>query len=86
MAGIINFLFTLLIVAFIGQAVISWLFVAGIKNPFLLQLNQAFSTITAPILTPLRKWIPPIGGSLDITPMLAVFGLFFIRNITLSLI
>ncbi len=83
-ASIINFIFTAFLVAFIGQAVISWLFVAGVRSSFLLQVHRAFTQITEPILAPLRRYIRPIGGTLDITPMIAIFGLFIIRNLALS--
>jgi YggT family protein len=37
-------------------------------------------TITEPVLGPLRRVIPPI-GMFDLSPMVAIFGLFFIANL-----
>jgi YggT family protein len=36
-------------------------------------------TITEPVLGPLRRVIPPI-GPLDVSPMVAMFGLYFIAG------
>ena len=70
----------LLIYAFIGRAIISWLFLAGVRNEFVLRLNQALGTLTEPIIAPLRRVIPPL-GKFDITPLVAIIGLVFLRAI-----
>ena len=82
--SIINFIFTAFLVAFIGQAIISWLFIAGLRSPILLQIHRAFTQVTEPLLAPLRRYIRPIGGTLDITPMIAIFGLFLLRGLAIS--
>ena len=38
-----------------------------------------FGAITAPLLQPLRKYIKPLGGMLDITPMLALIVIYFLQ-------
>lgn len=70
MGFLINFfdlLFTLLAFAIIARALVSWLPVDR-YHPVIRILDQ----ITEPILAPLRRYIPPIGGMMDITPIVAL--------------
>lgn len=70
MGFLINFfdlLFTLLGFAIIARALVSWLPVDR-YHPIIRVLDQ----ITEPILAPLRRYIPPIGGMMDITPIVAL--------------
>lgn len=53
--------------AILIRALLSW-FAIRPDNPLMLFLFQ----ITEPILAPLRRLIPLIGGALDITPMVAI--------------
>lgn len=64
--------------AILGRALISW-FPIDKDGPIVQFLN----TVTEPILEPLRKVIPPI-GMIDITPMVAMFLLFFISSTLLK--
>lgn len=70
MGFLINFfdlLFTLLGFAIIARALVSWLPIDR-YHPIIRVLDQ----ITEPILAPLRRYIPPIGGMMDITPIVAL--------------
>ncbi|MBI4788638.1 MAG: YggT family protein [Chloroflexi bacterium] len=70
MAFLINFfdlLFTLLGFAIIARALVSWLPIDR-YHPAIRILDQ----ITEPILAPLRRVIPPLGGMMDITPIIAL--------------
>ena len=64
----IDLLCTILIFSIIGRAVISWFPSVSPDNQFVKILYQ----ITDPILNPLRRIIPPIGGTFDITPIAAI--------------
>lgn len=55
--------------AILIQAVISWINPHG-HNP----MNNLLYSITAPVLGPVQKIIPPVGG-LDISPIFALLGL-----------
>lgn len=67
----INFyIFTL-----IAQALLSWF-----KNPRFTALVVLLDQITAPILKPLRKIIPLVGG-FDLSPLVAIIFLFLIQVI-----
>ena len=82
--GILLWLIQLLIYAFVGRAIISWLFMVGVRNEFVMRLNQALGTITEPLIAPLRRVIPPL-GMFDITPLVAIIGLIALRAIIRSL-
>ena len=80
MAAIIEFLFfiiesllRLFVIALIINAVLSWLFafdVINYRNRFVASLAEALDRIVSPVLAPLRRVIPPLGG-IDITPIIA---------------
>ena len=69
---------------FFIRAIVSWLFVFGIRNEILSRVNLMLSGMTEPILAPIRRYVPSAGG-LDLSFLLAVFGLWFIRRVLLSL-
>ncbi len=49
------------------------------------QLVRLVYQITEPILAPLRRYIPPFGG-LDITPVIALIIMDFLRRVLFALI
>lgn len=89
MAAIIGFVFfilgallNLLRLAIIVGAILSWLFafdVINYRNRFVASLAEALDRITAPVLAPLRAFIPPLGG-IDITPIIALIIITGIMN------
>ena len=75
---------TLLIVLFVARAVFSWLLIFGMRNHFVMRINLALAQMTEPIIAPLRRYIPAMGG-LDLSYMVAVLLLVFIREILQSI-
>lgn len=75
---LIAYLVQFLAFAIFARAMISW-FPIDKDGPVV----RALVSITDPVLEPLRRVIPPI-GMIDITPMLAMLGLFFIANVLFS--
>jgi YggT family protein len=63
---------------FFVRAIVSWLFVFGIRNQILIQINHTLSSLTEPILAPIRRFVPATGG-LDLSFLIVVFGLMFVR-------
>ena len=55
----------ILIVAVFAQALLSWVAPDG-------PLSGLLNALTFPFLRPLRRVIPPIGGTLDITPLIVI--------------
>ena len=76
----IKILFDVLTLAIFLRVLLSW-FSINPFNPLISLLDQ----ITQPVLGPLRRIIPPIGG-LDITPIVALFLLQIIERMLLSLV
>ncbi len=66
-ATFIEILCEVLTIAIFIRAIMSW-FPTSPNNRFVIMLHQ----ITDPILNPLRRLIPPLGGTIDITPILAI--------------
>ena len=73
---------SLLILAIIINAILSWLVafdVVNLRNRYVYQFSRALDAVCAPILRPLQKIIPPLGG-IDITPLIALIVLQGIRS------
>jgi YggT family protein len=67
----------------IAQAVLSWLVAFGIVNRY----NRVVATIgdflwrvTEPLLRPIRRVLPDLGG-IDISPVILILLLWFLRNL-----
>ena len=74
----VDLLFTILIYAIVGRALLSW-FNLGPSNPIIRLMYE----ITEPILGPMRRVIPMI-GMLDISPIVAILLLSFMQNLILQ--
>ncbi|MER3397500.1 MAG: YggT family protein [Chloroflexota bacterium] len=72
----VAYLFQLLSAAIFIRALLSW-FPISRDNPLVMFLDR----VTEPILAPLRRVIPPIGGVMDITPIVAILLLQFLSQI-----
>jgi YggT family protein len=72
----LDLLLTILGFAIIIRALLSWISIDP-YNP----LVQILYQITEPILAPLRRIIPPIGGMMDITPIVALIILQVLQAI-----
>jgi len=84
LAFTINIIFQLLWWAILIRVLLSWLPMAGIRiDPFNPVIQLLFS-ITDPILDPLRKYTTV--GMIDLSPIVALIGLDFIRFFLISLL
>ena len=77
---LINLVFTLYTLAFLARAFLSWMRISD-YHPVARFLIQ----ITEPVLAPLRRYIPPVGG-LDFTPMVALLILWFVEQLLRTLL
>jgi YggT family protein len=71
---VLDMLLGMVIFLVIARAVISWVNPDPF-NPVVRFLNSS----TDPLLKPLRRYIPLIGGAIDITPIVLLLVLYFLK-------
>lgn len=85
MAGFLYFildnLLNLLILAIIVSAIMSWLVafnVINMRNQFVYGVARFLDAVTRPVLRPVQRFIPPLGG-VDISPIIVILILQGLR-------
>jgi YggT family protein len=71
----------LYIFVIISAVVVSWLIAFGVLNtynPMARTVIRVLDALTEPVFRRIRRIIPPIGG-LDLSPMLVILALYFLR-------
>ena len=84
---IVDGLLGLLVIAIIISAVLSWLVafdVINLRNRLVYNVASFLDAVTRPILRPVQKVIPPIGG-VDISPIIVLLVIQGIRLYLLPL-
>lgn len=67
----------------IAVAVLSWLVafnVINIHNDLVRSIWNGLNALTEPLLRPIRRMLPSMGG-LDISPIILLLGIFFLQRI-----
>ncbi len=70
----------------IAMVILSWLFafnVVNYNNQFVRQIHQVITQLTEPVLGPIRRFLPNLGG-VDLSPLVLLLGLLFIKNLILE--
>ena len=83
--GFLVLLIDLYIWVVIASAILSWLIafnVVNTNNRFVLAIADALYRITEPALRPIRSILPNLGG-IDISPVILILLLLFIRDVVL---
>lgn len=65
----------------IGSAILSWLVafdVVNYRNRFVYQVSRFLDAVTDPLLRPIRKVVPLLGG-VDISPIVALLVIWFLQ-------
>ena len=65
------------------SAVLSWLVafdIINMRNRFVYLVGDALNRITEPVSRPIRRFLPDMGG-LDLSPLIVILGLWFLRDI-----
>ncbi len=73
---------SLLVFVIIIQAVLSWLVAFDVinrSNQFVAMVGNFTYAITEPLLRPFRRFVPNL-GTVDITPILLILSIFFLRD------
>jgi YggT family protein len=72
----------------IASAIFSWLYafnVVNSKNQFVGSIGNMLYRLTEPALRPIRRFMPDLGG-VDISPIILLLILFFLRQFILTTI
>lgn len=67
----------------IGAVIFSWLYafnVVNSSNRFVSMLGEFFYKATEPLLRPIRRVLPDLGG-IDISPIVLFIGIYFVGQI-----
>ncbi len=74
---LVQLIFDIFIFAIIVQAILSWIN-PDPYNP----VSGILSSLTAPVLQPVKRILPPM-GMLDLSPIVALIGLMFLKRLVL---
>jgi YggT family protein len=67
----------------IATVIVSWLIafnVINLHNPFVRQVAYILAQLTEPLLDPIRRVLPSLGG-LDISPVILLLLLYFLQRL-----
>ncbi len=90
MLSLLNLIATIIqiyIYVLIAAAVLSWLIafnVVNTRNQFVAMIADALWRLTEPVLAPIRRILPNLGG-LDLSPVVLILLLIFLRNLLFEL-
>lgn len=81
--GFISYLITLYVYVIIASVIFSWLIAFNVINPsneFVRAIWRALDALTEPLLRPIRRLLPDLGG-IDLSPLVLLLGCFFIQSV-----
>jgi len=70
----------------IGAAIFSWLYAFNVVNPrneFVGMIGNMLFRLTDPVLRPIRRYLPDLGG-IDISPIILLLIIYFLRELLWS--
>jgi YggT family protein len=85
--NLIDTVIQLYIYVLIAAAVLSWLIafnVVNTRNQFVAMIADVLWRLTEPVLAPIRRILPNLGG-LDLSPVVLILLLIFLRNLLIEL-
>ena len=81
--GLIDIILNLYVWVLIIWVVISWLVafdVVNTRNRAVYVISDVLYRLTEPVLRPIRRFVPNIGG-IDISPVVLLLAIWFIRSL-----
>ena len=81
--NLVDTIINLYIWALIASAILSWLVAFNIvnnNNQFVYRIIYFLHRLTDPLLRPIRQILPNLGG-IDVSPIILILALVFIRNL-----
>jgi YggT family protein len=83
LALLVDWVIQIYIWILIASAILSWLVafdVVNRRNPMVNKIGQFLFQVTNPVLRPIRRVVPLIGG-VDLSALIVILLLWFIRNL-----
>ncbi len=71
----------------IATVVMSWLIAFNVingSNPYVRQVGYALRRLTEPLLAPIRRFLPDLGG-IDVSPIVLLLALYFLERLVIWL-
>jgi YggT family protein len=78
---LINIVIEIVVWVVIASAIMSWLVAFGVvnmRNQFIRMVAETLHRLTEPMLRPIRRILPNLGG-VDISPVVLLVGLYVLR-------
>jgi len=78
----------LYIYVIIASAIFSWLYAFNIinsSNQLVAMIGQVLYNLTEPVLRPIRRFMPNLGG-IDISPIVVLLGIMLIQRVIIQYI
>lgn len=72
----------ILVLLIFVNVVLSWLVAFNVVNPhnqFVNAIWRATNALTEPVLSPIRRILPPLGG-IDLSPLVLLLIIFFVKE------
>ena len=79
----LGYLIQLYVYVIIASVILSWLMAFGVVNPYnptVRAIWQGLNAVTEPLLRPIRNLLPNLGG-IDVSPVILIIGLLFLRQL-----
>lgn len=73
-------IYELIIIVWIVLSLLIHFKIVNAYQPFIQKVNYFLFAITEPVLKPIRKFIPSVGG-IDLSPMVLILMLYFIQDL-----
>ncbi|MCS6987180.1 MAG: YggT family protein [Sphingomonadaceae bacterium] len=86
LAGLVDFVLVvleLLIWVIVAQAILSWLVafnVVDLRNRFVATVVDTLDRVTGPLLGPIRRRLPDLGG-IDVSPVVLILGIILVQRL-----
>ena len=87
-ANYVDTLFLVYIILIFVYILVNWIFAMGMRPPYSRWTDMVLNflrDVSEPYLRIFRRFIPPI-GMFDLSPMIGIFVLYFLRSIIVSAI
>lgn len=85
MASLINTILTLFTIAIFARVILSFIIpLSGARpHPIIVSINTMVNQVTEPILGPIRRNLPNLGG-FDFSPMAVLIVIWLLREVVVS--